>query len=398
MGKSFWESGNSSLEALVENVNYEARVRYHEESVRELLNDRSNRGLEVVMVGQSRTVNEMSVQTNVLKNESRFSNSDNNIRLMNVRNMQRGIINQFLQGGNTLFRNIIEKPEQMFGIWRESLLKTCDGNLNLYSSQFARLKDVTVDRQYCKAKAKGGEEISKVLHQDENSEFYSMTKGCFQLTCPSTVPYYYFLGNINYLRQWVQSIASRESINSGTSGVISTFTIAIGRRDYANLYWTMNDWYATFLMMSFFEQNPNTTNIVLVDAHPMGKLDPVWSTLFQSSTRFSDLPLSTVFTDMVWGLQGYNSILNQYIPIGHFPPMLGEFRKFFLSRHHLEEPRVANCSEVSVLFVWRRDYLAHPRNPQGRVQRKIFNEQELIEGIKSLHPTYKVTTATSYYV
>ena len=26
-----------------------------------------------------------------------------------------------------------------------------------------------------------------------------------------------------------------------------------------------------------------------------------------------------------------------------------------------------NCDKLSILFIWRRDYLAHPRNPSGKI-------------------------------
>jgi len=288
------------------------------------------------------------------------------------------------------FRELHQKPNRTFVIWSKSQLNKCDARLTIYFSQFARLKNVTVDRQYCVAGAKGGENLSQVIQQKESSEVYTMKKGCFKLACPFGVPSHEFVGGRNYLTEWLQSVEHVAENNTQTSDVIRGFTIAIARADYANIYWAMNDWYATFLMMKFFNETAYSTNILLVDAHPQGKLDSVWSTLFQSTRMLSRLPSKSVFTNMVWGLQGYNSVLKQNIPAGQTPFLIKEFRRFFLSRFHVDSERTVNCRNISVLFLWRRDYVAHPRNPGGLVQRKIANEAELVEGIQKMHPTFQV--------
>ena len=40
--------------------------------------------------------------------------------------------------------------------------------------------------------------------------------------------------------------------------------------------------------------------------------------------------------------------------------------------------------------MWRRDYVAHPRNPSGEVSRKIKNEDELLKAVKGLLPELDV--------
>jgi len=46
---------------------------------------------------------------------------------------------------------------------------------------------------------------------------------------------------------------------------------------------------------------------------------------------------------------------------------------------------------LSVTFIWRRDYVAHPRNPQGAVSRKIANEDELLRRVRLQLPHASVT-------
>ncbi len=48
------------------------------------------------------------------------------------------------------------------------------------------------------------------------------------------------------------------------------------------------------------------------------------------------------------------------------------------------------CQGLNVLFVWRRSYVAHPRNPTGRVVRKVSNEKELLMTIQYKFPKFSV--------
>jgi glycoprotein 2-beta-D-xylosyltransferase len=85
---------------------------------------------------------------------------------------------------------------------------------------------------------------------------------------------------------------------------------------------------------------------------------------------------------MSWAAMGYNSPLNEHDRPS--VPYLEEFRHFFLSRHGADPSRKINCNSLRWLFIWRRDYVAHPRNKRGSVSRKIYNEDELLEAIKGV--------------
>lgn len=123
-------------------------------------------------------------------------------------------------------------------------------------------------------------------------------------------------------------------------------------------------------------------HVLLVDAHPQGGLDEVWSSLFNGFMRIGNrsvLAEALLARELVWVPAGYNSPLLEF----HRDrvPLLADWRRFFLSRHgiaHDDGPERPECANLTVLFVWRRDYLAHPRNPTGRVNRKIANEADLV--------------------
>lgn len=265
----------------------------------------------------------------------------------------------------------------LFNLWKRGVTSACGDRLLLYVKEFARLRAVVVDRRHCVADARGGEEIADVLRQDERAEYYGRMRHCFQLDCgaenPSSIAYRFNNKN-NYLNTWLDLMKKADvGLDRRQTTLLEPgFTVALMRREYANLYHTVNEWYNLFLTMVFFRRRPDETNVLLVDAHPKGSLDDAWSVLFNSTRMLSALPQRTVFEDMVWAVQGYNSVLRRSYKTSTAtatppPPLLEEFRRFVLDRFRLEETRTLNCANVSVLFIWRRDYLAHPRNPSGQV-------------------------------
>ena len=63
-------------------------------------------------------------------------------------------------------------------------------------------------------------------------------------------------------------------------------------------------------------------------------------------------------------------------------PFVEEF-KFALYQGVKNSPTLYHkCSDTqNITFILRKDYVAHPRNPLGRVQRKITNEKDVIKYI-----------------
>jgi len=286
----------------------------------------------------------------------------------------------------------------VFQQWKQTKQTTCRNRLELYGNEFARLTHVIIDRNYCRASARGGEQVDKVIDQPENAEYYQQLSDCFQMKCdvdlksPRASPFYKFRSNNNYLNTWLTSMKTRDVDESPQSlnHVENRFTIAITRHEYANLYHTLTDWYNAFIVMKFFNKTPNETDILFVDAHPKGHLDDAWKQLFRRVYFLSELPIRTFFSDLVWGIQGYNSLIKDNHS-GPSPPFMEEFRTFFLEEMQVERRnRTLNCSSMVVTFVWRRDYVAHPRNPSGVIQRKIENEEEILASVRRSHPDFVV--------
>lgn len=265
----------------------------------------------------------------------------------------------------------------VFQVWTSEMQSFCNELMYGYSHEFAYLSGVTINRDFCQCSRKGGEFVNNVINQEEQAEYYAFKMGCFQLACHNR-PAYYFNGN-NHLSEWLYSMSTHNQ-NSKPIDVVSEFTIAVTRYEYANLYHTMTDWYNAFLLMQFFNRTAYETNILIVDAHPFGALDHVWTQLFNSTVRLSALSRRTQFRHLVWGILGYNSPMTTYISSN--PPLYDEFRNHFLSSFRIDESRRLNCKRPTILFIWRRDYVAHPRNPAGTVSRKISNEAQLLSYVQ----------------
>ncbi|XP_046382192.2 beta-1,2-xylosyltransferase RCN11-like [Haliotis rufescens] len=280
-------------------------------------------------------------------------------------------------------RTIIINQDPVCG-WLKAARIESQGQFVNFGSLFARLHNVIIDPSLGVGR-KGGESISSVLNQREEEEYLNLKKGYFSLNC-DTPPGLGF-GGRDHLLNW-NNVVSCKKDRTETKRV-KGMTLAVMRYEYVNLYHTMTDFYNAFLMMLVFDQHPDNMTVLWVDAHPQGGLDETWNVLFGETKRAGLLEAPTQFDDMVWGIMGYNSPLNfHYTP---FVPYLGLFREFFLSRHKVKTSKQLNCHKLNVMFIWRRDYVAHPRNPKGLLKRKITNEDEIIANLNTILPGHKVT-------
>ena len=273
-----------------------------------------------------------------------------------------------------------------------------------HGREFARLVDVTIDKSAIESSRSEWTNNSK-WEDMENEEYYVIRNGTFHVECNSSEGLHrYWFRNVekeNILNVWLRSLkftindldskSGRSSTKLGTNvrstadenvGRVEDFTIALTRIEYVNLYHTMSDWYNCFLLMRFHNQTSQDVNILLIDNHPPGLLDPVWGVLFHSATRIKHLKnIKTIFRNLVWGIHGSNNRLDQ-----HFLPSLPlveEFREFFLERFQmLSKQRSIDCLHPSVLIIRRQDYVTHRRNPSGFVSRKIHNMEELMTSLK----------------
>jgi len=275
----------------------------------------------------------------------------------------------------------------LFTDWYQNTEQLCSGLMTAFHHEFAVVKGVVIDKAFCVSATSGSELLQEVMNQAEESEFYKFEMGCFQLPCTRR-PSYFFNGK-NHLNEWLYSMITQYSPNQNREFVAEVqFTIAVTRYEYANLYHCLTDWYNAFLVMKFLNHTSCDTNILVVDTHPRVHLDDVWKVVFNSSQKLSALHRRTYFGQLVWGIIGYNSPLATASSTR--PPFIEEFRSIFLSRFNVTQSRHLACDQPRVLFLWRRNYVSHPRNPLGKLSRKISNEAELLRYVSVNMPEASV--------
>ena len=276
---------------------------------------------------------------------------------------------------------------QIFHQWKETKQVDCGGKFEGYGREVALFRDVIMDTSRAEGRP-GGEDFTLLWNQKENDEYYKFSLGFLEMNCKHVPKYVFSYGN--HVSQWMNALIVSQSRHFDRQE--NTYWIGVTRYEYVNLYHTMTDWFNAFFVMTLFNLTRKNTNILIIDGHPSGSLDSVWGVIFNSTLRIGQLPKRTLFKTFIAGMIGYHSLI--FTNAAHLKedpvPILEEFRDFFLSSYDLSPNRVLNCSSLSLLIIWRRPYLAHPRNPSGDVHRKVKNEQEVMDKLKLHFPHFRL--------
>ncbi|KAJ8303320.1 hypothetical protein KUTeg_019716 [Tegillarca granosa] len=260
----------------------------------------------------------------------------------------------------------------------------CNGNLEVFSPNFVYMRNVVLNISGISKVRDGGENLSSVIGQSESEEKVIIQSSFFQIPCkhvPNLEPKF-----TKHFKSWFKAIESATKLDQIENRIIlnkiQSFVILVKRGDYANLYYTLIDLYNAFITAKLFKENPHNTTIILMDSHPTGNLDSVWNAMFGKVFRIGHIKQSFMADKLAWGV--YSGPLSA----GLFdPPFLREFKFKILNDYHIPLKTYNLCpktrKETIITLIVRRNYVAHPRNPEGRVLRKIKNEKELILKLKT---------------
>ncbi|XP_052101660.1 uncharacterized protein LOC127735517 [Mytilus californianus] len=270
------------------------------------------------------------------------------------------------------------------------VLQKC-ANIQIYAYAFVMLQNVVINPTKAKSK-KGGEDLTKVIGQEADEEELQPQPGYFTINCDfenfKLLSNEYSLFLTKMTRLWMHVIVAQDGMLMFNE-TENTLTIAVHRIEYANLYHAMTEWYNTFLVAYVFRKLINCQiNVLFLDGHPYSDLDLTWSTLFGKVTRASFIRQPTLYRNFILGMAGSSSPLNDHK--SKSLPMVESFRNFFLIKHGITETVTKNCNQLNILFIWRHDYVAHPRNPSGKIKRKIRNEFELLENARRFFPNHNI--------
>jgi glycoprotein 2-beta-D-xylosyltransferase len=231
---------------------------------------------------------------------------------------------------------------------------------------------------------KGGEKLETVMGRKEADELPVYTKGAFSVRPKPTieVPLEQRVG-MHYLEDVLNNLVYPTKKNKGKfdSSCVETrngTTLMITRYEYVNLYHTLTDWWNAFsVLLPEQVDRKEKVNILFLDAHPQGNLDPVWEQVFGVVEYVKHLPGHGVcFERAVLIPPGYTSAI--YPDIGrHFdsprircptPRIADAFSTFFLKAYRLE---TVTPIPGKVVIIDRQPYISHPRSNLDGFQRKM---------------------------
>ena len=163
----------------------------------------------------------------------------------------------------------------------------CGGALVRYAKSFIELTDVLIDPSKGIGR-RGGENISDVINQTEDSELFKLSKGFFNLNCSrknETGKGLHLFSGRDHLEAFVAAIDFTWSAETTGRKFIKRPTVTVQRIEYTNLFHAITDWYNVFLMYLIFNLGPDSSNILWLDGHPKWGLDQAWKTLFGEVMR-----------------------------------------------------------------------------------------------------------------
>ena len=184
-----------------------------------------------------------------------------------------------------------------------------------------------------------------------------------------------------------------------TAERINEPTIAVRRQDYVNIYHTITDLYTVYLLCRFFQYDPKSVRVLFLDAHPNGSLDLLWTKMFHSYTRLGHLKnISSIeYRELIWSQPQPKSEIDIQQGRTEAPSFLFDFREHILKQFPIDYQTNSkiNCQSLQIFFLVRHNYVAHPRNPTGKVSRQLPNEQQILDELKKRFAQYPHINFTS---
>ena len=277
-----------------------------------------------------------------------------------------------------------DKEPAKSALSENSAKKFCDDKIVSYQNRFSIMHEVVMfPREHSDNDVIGGEQVIKVLNQQVQKEHYQFRHGFLKIQCSPNAAK---LGPSETANKWLKTVKFEENeIKAANLERNKKYVIAIERGDYANLHNWARGIFNTFLMMIKFNIQPNEMSVLFLDAHPFSALDHAWSEIFGPVQRVGHLQHPIFFKNLIFTFKESDGPVSDY----HHKSIgdTEEYRAFVLSRHGINSNGAQlSCPKIKITIIIRRNAVYHPRNTEGKVGRKIFNEPELIQALMNAFP------------
>jgi hypothetical protein len=217
------------------------------------------------------------------------------------------------------------------------------------------------------------------------------------------------------------------SSNAMTTTTTTTTTLLVRRGNYANPCMALLTMYNVYIVLTYhFNDDVSTSttlsNIIWLDGHAQGDLDPVWTRLFDTTPiHIRQLPQQrqssiinnndynydidnaivvntmSAIGDEGYGRYDWNSTNNNNCQDDDSSTLVA-FRDFVLERYGISRRRRPNTNNTDVVqqttttskekkiltLLVRKDYTAHPRS-NGRTDRTLANVTADVEYLRSIY-------------
>ena len=293
------------------------------------------------------------------------------------------------------FTNDFPITEEPVLSWIKNEKVFCDKRLLISGDRFAIGKNVRMFpsiRANIQSVAKGGEEVRFVLNQDLSKEEYIYNMDFWEMDCPKeNTPInsngFYWSRNIVLKTESNNSKAENQSVPRTET----MYTIGVRRQDYANLHNWVRDVFNVFIVMLHFKLQTSQVSILFLDGHPFTYLDHAWENIYSKPIRIGHLTEPVNYEKFIWGIQENMGPITEP-SAQNTVPYLEEFRSFVLSQFNLSSEHKLQCSKPKITLILRRNAVYHPRNVEGKVGRKIFNEPEIVDALMKKVPKAHIET------
>ena len=91
-----------------------------------------------------------------------------------------------------------------------------------------------------------------------------------------------------------------------------------------------------------------------------------------------------IYRELIWSSEQSKSELDLQQYRMKAPSYFSHFRQHILKQFHIdfEKNPLFNCQNINIFFLLRHDYIAHPRNPTGKLSRKLINETQILNDLQ----------------
>lgn len=235
----------------------------------------------------------------------------------------------------------------------------------------------------------GDEDLNTVMGRPEDVEFPKYKEGALSTDQKLDIPVdidkkmFFFLENVTDELSYTPDQTCTKTI--------STTTLFLTRYDYVNLFHTLTDWWNAFFVLPGDNQE---VNVIFLDAHAKGFLDPAWNQAFGKVSHVMWLPKGGVcFRNAIFVPSGYSSVLSHhdrsFTMSSPCPAMTTAFVNHFVTKYKLGKEEM---EKGRVTIIDRVPSVIHPRSD-------IAIETTLLENLEHVRDRImQETNATSVEV